>query len=386
MKKTMRFTVLLVILALIVCFMPNMSNATTTPVNDETTLLNAITNAGEGDEIVLENDITITAPIGISGKNIVINGNGNAIIGNYPGGSGNQSLITSSGTGTSVELKNLTLKNSPKYGVQAYDGGYVKLNGVSIFDCTFGGVLVNAGTVEIVDLDLGFNGENGVNNGIEISKSQYVTSQNEPVIKMNGTLSSTETENVIRFASDANDATTSFSIENTATTTNKILMSSDRLVVTDEDNRVLFESNEKKPGTDATGNDVYVANPVVKLVIKNSNQTVEFDVTSGTILDKASVISRIDLQDLGLSSYEIEGFYADENYTQAFDFNNPITTDTKIYVNVSEVDGATNEVATSEEKDDTPKTGVNHYLGIVVLVAGISIFSIAVVNRKSKNQ
>lgn len=61
---------------------------------------------------------------------------------------------------------------------------------------------------------------------------------------MNGTLTSTETENVIRFAEDENDATTEVVIENAATTTDKVLVNDSKLVVTDNAGEVKYESNE----------------------------------------------------------------------------------------------------------------------------------------------
>lgn len=61
---------------------------------------------------------------------------------------------------------------------------------------------------------------------------------------MNGTLTSTETENVIRFAEDENDATTEVVIENAATTTDKVFVSDSKLVVTDNAGEVKYESNE----------------------------------------------------------------------------------------------------------------------------------------------
>jgi len=61
---------------------------------------------------------------------------------------------------------------------------------------------------------------------------------------MNGTLTSTETENVIRFAEDENDATTEVVIENAETTTDKVFVNDSKLVVTDNAGEVKYESNE----------------------------------------------------------------------------------------------------------------------------------------------
>lgn len=61
---------------------------------------------------------------------------------------------------------------------------------------------------------------------------------------MNGTLTSTETENVIRFAEDENDATTEVIVENTEFTTDKVFVNDSKLVVTDNAGEVKYESNE----------------------------------------------------------------------------------------------------------------------------------------------
>ena len=54
----------------------------------------------------------------------------------------------------------------------------------------------------------------------------------------------TETENVIRFAEDENDATTEVVIENAETTTDKVFVNDSKLVVTDNAGEVKYESNE----------------------------------------------------------------------------------------------------------------------------------------------
>ena len=65
----------------------------------------------------------------------------------------------------------------------------------SITGFRYGGVLVNGGNVEVRDLHLGYNGTDK-NNGIEIDKGAAAT--NNPTLTMNGTLTSDETENVVR--------------------------------------------------------------------------------------------------------------------------------------------------------------------------------------------
>lgn len=70
---------------------------------------------------------------------------------------------------------------------------------------------------------------------------------------MNGTLSSDIEENVIRFADDANDRTTGFIIENKETTTDKILVKGNTVVVTDATNEIKYQSNELQQGATFEG-------------------------------------------------------------------------------------------------------------------------------------
>ena len=222
MKSKFYIKVLLIILlAVSLITIPNISNATERTANDEGTLTSAIASATDGDVINLSQDITITAPIEVSGKSITINGNGHSIIAGYTGTSGNKTILSAVSTGSVIKLKNITLKNSPKYGVQAYDGGKVILNQVTLSNNAYGGVLVNGGTVEVINLSL-----IGNKTGIEISKSKSITSNNEPTLIMNGKLTSDATDNVIYLANDPNDNTTKFVIEKV------------------NDNNILYTSNE----------------------------------------------------------------------------------------------------------------------------------------------
>ena len=146
-------------------------------VSDGTALQNAIANAENGDVITLEQSITLDGKVELtSGVEITIDGANHTITGNRAATGAvtdNITLITASLDGSKINLKNVTLKDSPKYGVQAYNGGYVSLENVTIENCKYGAVLVNGGTVEVISLNLGYNGENS-NNGIELSKSKNI--------------------------------------------------------------------------------------------------------------------------------------------------------------------------------------------------------------------
>ena len=244
MKTVKKIISFLMISLMIFILSPNFSNAKTTQVGTEDDLVNTIKDAQSGDVISLSASIELTKPIEIVDKNITINGNGFTIsrnTNNWTPNDNNGTLITA-GAGTTLNLLNLNLTNSQKYGVQAYNGGYVILDNVTISNCAYGGVLVNAGTVEVKNLNLKKNGGEGYNNGIEIAKGQNIGDDKQPVLKMNGTLSSTETDQVIYV--DINDPVAGFEIVNAEDSPNKVLLNGNKLVVTDENNEILYTSNE----------------------------------------------------------------------------------------------------------------------------------------------
>ena len=366
---------LLAVLLMTMIVNPSLVNAATTSVTDETTLVEAIKNANNGDVISLTENIVLTKPIEITNKNIAINGNGHTISAvdtNWTPAGENSTLITA-GAGATLNLINLTLTNSLKYGIQAYNGGYVILDNVTITNCKYGGVLINAGTVEVKGLNLGHNGREDSNNGIEIAKSATLSgSENNPTLKMNGTLSSTEKTNVIYV--DINDPIGEFQIVNEDNSENKVYLNDNKLVVTDPENNILYESNEVE-GVDIEGED-FVENVTVNVILME--QTVAIKVRPGDTITKEYLMSKIDLSTLGLSNYTLDNFYLEPEFTTLFDFANPITQDTTLYAKLNEI-----EVAVPEEpKDETPKTGANNLLEISVLTIAISVLAIALLRRK----
>lgn len=259
-------------------FMPivNTNAKESVKVANKEELKEAVLSASNGDVIELTDNIKLDSQddsIAVSGKEITIDGAGFTITGwrddEIEKPSGNQSIIVALQTGAVVHLKNVKLVDSQKYGVQAYDGGYIDLDNVEINNCRYGAVLVNAGTVEIINLKLGSNGESA-NNGIEVSKSVNITNPDSvPSIVMNGTITSALKDSVIRFADDDNDATTGFIIENKETSVDKILVHDKTVVIADKNNEIKFVSNELKEGTEIKGDD-YVPNDS-----ENNNTTPE---------------------------------------------------------------------------------------------------------------
>ena len=331
-------------------------------------------------------------------KDITIKGNGNTItaaegmLGGESSPSSNFSMVTAM-PGADVVLENVVLEKSPKYGVQVFNGGRVTLDGVTVKNCAFGGILVNAGTIEIVDLALEANGADNAN-GIEISKGKSIAdSENVPSVIMNGTLTATNQTNVVRIADDANDATTEVAFENTDNTTNKILLNDKTLVVTDENNNILYTS-EIKEGVQTSG-DNYVANYIVTLYFNETDEIITFKVSEGTILTATEIENKIDLLEMGLKGYKIDGLYADEKFEEEFNFEQAISNNTAIYVKLAKVaeepENPTDKPSTeepvqggnnSEEEIENPQTGDNLFAYIVTGV--IAIVALGVVLKIKK--
>ncbi len=373
MKKFNQIALSIFILLLAIIFVPNFSNATTSTVSSDEELRSAIEKAVDDDVIKLTTDIALIKPIEITGKRITINGNGFSISkndNNWSDNGSNATLITS-GIDAKVTLSNITLKNSKKYGAQAYNGGYLVLDNVTATDNGYGGILVNAGTVEIKKLSLGHNGLENSNNGIEIAKGKEIPDSeqsNQPKLIMNGELTSTQTENVIYLAS--NDKLTEFSVENTDSTKDNIYLSGNKVIVTNEKNEVKFESNEND-NVQLEG-DNFEKN--ITITVNLNDKTATVTVKENTVLTKEDLTSKIDLASLGLSNYSITDFYTDAEYKTEFNFENPITTDTTIYAKL--------KLNATPEKDTSPKTGSEDIIGIALFTMALSAIALTVLKGK----
>lgn len=370
MKNTMKLLIFFTILVVSLLIIPNFSNAAN-GAYDEESLNNLITNANSGETIMLENDITVTKPIAIS-KEIIINGNNHNLVGanSWTSTSGNQTMFTAQGSKAKITLKNINLRNGPKYGVQSYDGATVVLDKVSINGFKYGGVLVNGGNVEIINLHLGYNGT-VANNGIEIGKGAVV--KNNPTLIMNGTLQSDTNENIIRVAE--NDNLTEFTVTNTSNTNNKIFLTDEKIVLTDSKNNVIAESTvPDKVNTNIDSKKVIIT-------LSTKNETKKITVEEGKNITADLLKSYITLE----QDYMIEGFYIDSNYETEFNFNEPIDKDTTIYVKIIKTENLpeTKPEDNNNEKDDTPKTGVENHLEIAILTIILSVLAIVYIKKKS---
>ena len=371
MNKTIKFILFFIITAIFAIMLPNYSKAATT-AHDEESLNSVISSADLGATITLQNDITVTKPIVIA-KELTIDGNGHNVVGSndWTSTSGNQTMFTAQFSSAKLTLKNIQLKNGPKYGVQSYDGATVVLDNVSISGFKYGGVLANGGNVEVKRLHLGKNGT-GANNGIEIDKGASAT--NNPTLVMNGVLTTESNENVVRPAE--NGHLTDFTITNTPDTTNKVVLSGNKVVLTDKNNNVISETtipDKATPNVDVKQLIITIfANDVTYKITVNSGEKITADLLKTHIK-------------LG-ENQVVDGFYTDANFANAFDFNNPITADTTVYAKISKVETTIPETTPEVNngvKDETPKTGVQNYLGIAVLTILFSVIAIATINKKN---
>ncbi len=205
-------------------------------VDTENELIEALEKGGS---IELEGNITITKPLYVE-KPTVIDGktfkvSGPVLEENITAEDGaNRSIFTVRNT-DQVVFKNITISDSTKYGIQAYNGGSYTVENVTIENCAYGAVLINGGAVTVNSLILNNNGA-----GIEFGKGVNV--QQNPALIMNGTIDATnQTKETIRI-----DETqiTEFTVENKEGSANKAVFNNNVLSIQDENGNVIGQSNE----------------------------------------------------------------------------------------------------------------------------------------------
>ena len=116
MKK---LTLFLIILFAVIVFVPSLCNAETYEVNTSEDFLEKANTTVSGDTIKLTDNVALTKPFEIVGKNLTIDGASFTVsrnTNNWSTTSNNGTLITVGAEGK-LTLKNLTLKNSKKYGI-----------------------------------------------------------------------------------------------------------------------------------------------------------------------------------------------------------------------------------------------------------------------------
>ena len=398
MKNTLKIAIFFAIILVAFLVVPSVCNAAeiNVPSADAATLYDAVTKAANGDTINITENITLTKAVEVSNNSITINGNGNTITADSnmlagDSSTGNKSMISSLNEGAQITLKDVNLTGSPKYGVQAYNGGKVILDGVNIYDCNYGGVLNNCGIVEVVDLTLGHNGNADSNNGIELGKGSAVTVE-EPTLIMNGILTSNQTENVVYIAADESDNISSFKVINnndqSDVAKDRIYVDGNKIIVTDSNNTVKFESNttDKVEAGNVEG-DTYFPNPKITIQVPNM-PSISFEIPFGGTLTQEFLESKIDLSD---SNLVIDGFFRDKEYKEKYDFNGEVQSDVTLYAKLSEASETVKpetpseepDTTVEEEKDDTPKTGVSSYIGVAAVIAVVSLATIVVIKKKN---
>lgn len=376
MKSKIKLLIIFILFLLVMFAVPNISKAATLTANDEESLNSVIASANSGDTISIQNNITVTKPIVIQ-KELIIDGNGYTISGSteWTSTSGNQTMFTAQLAEGKLTLRNINLNNGPKYGVQAYDGATVILEDVSITGFKYGGVLVNGGNVEIRDLHLGYNGTSE-NNGIEIDKGASAT--NNPTLTMNGTLTSESNQNVVRPAGNGN--LTEFTINNTENTTNKVVIAGDKVVLVDDNNNVISESGLPEKVTANADEE----NVIVSLVVGEDTKRITINKDKQVTSDLFE--SYIDLDD----GYKIDGYFTDEEYKNEFDFNTKLNSDTTIYVKIAKVESENQENIISDveenvdKSDETPKTGIENYLGVAILAIIFAVIIIIFMKKRDR--
>ena len=374
MKNTIKIIMLFALIMLALLCIPSISKAAETETaTDESTLISAIQNVNDGGTVEIQNNITVTQPIVIQ-KELTIDGNGYTIAGStdWTSTSGNQTMFTAQFAAGKLTLKDIDLNNGPKYGVQSYDGATVILNNVSITGFRYGGVLANGGYVEVIDLHLGYNGT-GSNNGIEIDKGPSAT--NNPTLVMNGTLTSDSTENIVRPATNGN--LTEFTVTNTDSTTNKVVIAGDKVVFTDENNNVISGSAIPESATPNTDEP-----KVIVTIMVGGEEAKQITVDEGSTITADFLKSNITVAE----GYEVEGFYTDEAYTNKFDFATPLNADVTIYARIAEISQEKPEEEPKpipdDDKDEVPQTGVESYIGISVLAMTVALAGIIYLKKK----
>ncbi len=248
MKKIMMLATILVAGLL---FIPNIyaESEIETAENLKTALSTA-----ENNTVTLKANTTITLkasdlPITVN-KNVTIEGNGATIKVEDESSvdlKGDKSIITVV-DGGDVTINNLTLEGSPKYGLQAYNGGKITIDNVTIKNCKYGAILVNGGDVTVKHLAMANNGTNG-GNGIEIGKGENVTQ--EPKVTLDGTITSDNQNGYITVAE--NDQLDKFTVESTDTSEEKLQIKDGQVVITNKDGQIIAASNKIKSGVTPQG-------------------------------------------------------------------------------------------------------------------------------------
>lgn len=247
----MKKLLFLIVVAIVVVAMPNVKAADNCDnVSDFDGLKTALNNNCSTITLSESASIDVTEAIGI-GYKVEIVGNGSTI--KWTGETSSQlqpqvnATIITSINGGDVTISNVTIKDSRKYGLQAYNGGKLTIDNVKIENCKYGAVLVNGGDVTVKSLTMKDNGEKTGGNGIEIGRASadYAT----PKLTLDGTVTvegDTQT-NYVTIAENDKDLI-SFEVENTPSSAYKLEIKDNKVIIVNQEGKIIAESN-KAPET-----------------------------------------------------------------------------------------------------------------------------------------
>ena len=384
MNKTAKVVLLFVMLLAVVLLVPSFCNAA--DITNESELEKAIQDAEVGSTITLTQSIEVSKHIDVS-KNLTINGAGFSISGSdtwYNAEKaqlgGDQAILTS--TAGTLTLKNITLKHGPKQGAQAYGNGALVLDDVTIEDCKYSALIANGGTITIQKANL------KTKYGIEVGKSATQNEKDTPTIIMDGTIKSSS--DVILYM--ASDTPSSLEVKNTETSEDKMYAYGNSVVVTDKNDNVLYEGAPLPLSADkkitVTEGESEVAEVYV-VTIGYNGKTKTITVKKGETLPDLSDVKN------AVQGKEFVRFVVAKTGSE-FDETTAITSDLSLVAEYKTIElpdeqpgdeelPADEENATNDkEKDDTPKTGLNSYVGIVSGVLVISLASIIAMKKREE--
>lgn len=247
----MKKLLFLIVAAIVVVTVPNVKAAENCEeISSFEELKTALNNKCSTITLSKSANIDVTEAIGI-GYKVEIVGNESTI--KWTGETDSQlqpqvnATIITSINGGDVTISNVTIKDSRKYGLQAYNGGKLTIDNVKIENCNYGAVLVNGGDVTVKSLTMKDNGEKPGGNGIEIGRASadYAT----PKLTLDGTVTvegDTQT-NYVTIAENDKDLI-SFEVENTPSSAYKLEIKDNKVIIVNQEGKIIAESN-KAPET-----------------------------------------------------------------------------------------------------------------------------------------
>ena len=326
LKGIMYFAIAMAILSIpLVCKAEELPCTNITSAED---LEQALTN-NSCPVITLDDDIETSKHLEVS-RNVTIDGQGHTIKGsnewyNSSGLRGDQSIITSIGPGGNLTLTNLNLTHGPKQGAQAFGGGILTLNGVTISDCKYSGLISNGATIIIKDVTL--NTTYGIEVGI--SEDSQRNGGTTPEIIMDGKIESTA--DYILYMD--NGTSSDLKIKNEEGTENYIYAYGNKVVITNKNNTILYESapitSSNSIESDGTEN------------IKIHIVTIEYGDNSEQIAvpvnETLSDLSSIDLARIKNAFEGMEFINFKKDNGEIFDETTPITSDITLIAQYKEI-------------------------------------------------